>query len=103
MRRGVTLLETLIATLVLASLGLAIYEGAISSTRGVGTDRLTETVRGLCADLLERFCQPYTDIPALFPRDGKDVRSKVFTLDEVFTMVAVDPKDAADVRAVLAA
>lgn len=102
-RQAVTLLEVLIATLVLASLGMAIYESAISSTRGVTTDRLTEVTRGLCADLLERFCQPYTDVPALFPRDGKPARLRTFTVDETFTLVGVPEKEAPGLKAVLAA
>lgn len=102
-RRGVTLLEVLISTLVLASLGMAIYEGAISSTRGVTTDRLTELTRGLCADLLETFCQPYTNIPALFPRDAAPVRTKVFTVDEVFSMVGIPAAEAPGLKATLAA
>lgn len=103
MRRGFSLVEVLIATLVLAGLGFAIYESAISSTRGVATDRLTEVSRGICMDLLERFCQPYTDVPALFPRDGSPVRTRQLTIDEAFEAISMSRQEAPKLKAILTA
>lgn len=98
-----SLVEVLIATLVLAVLGLAIYESAISSTRGVATDRLTEATRGICMDLLERFCQPYTDLPALFPppRAKGPPFQRELSLDETFAIVGIPDKQVPVLRSIL--
>jgi prepilin-type N-terminal cleavage/methylation domain-containing protein len=101
--RAFTLIEVLIATLVLAGLGLSIYEMAISSTRGVATDRLSEVQRGLVQDLLERFCQPNTDIASMFPEQPKNFRSRTFTVDEALAIVHVEPEEAPTLKAILTA
>jgi hypothetical protein len=101
-RRALSLVEVIIATLVLAGLGLAIYETVISSTRGLAADRLTEAKRNLVLDLLERFCQPYTDIPALFAgRSPPYVRQ--LTIDEVFDIVRMPTAERPTLKAILAA
>ena len=103
-RRGAfTLVEVLIATLVLAGLGLSIYEMAITSTRGVATDRLAETERGLVQDLLERFCQPYTDIASLFPEEPKGPRTRPLTLDEALALTGIPDAEAPTLKAILTA
>lgn len=105
MSRGLTLIEVLIATLVIAGLGLAIYEGAILSTRGVGADRLKEVQRGLCMDLLERFCQPYTDVAGLYDRAKHKGPPfvRALSVDEVLETLAVDAKEAPAIKSILAA
>lgn len=103
MRRAFTLIEVLLATLVIAGLGLAIYEGAILSTRGVGTDRLKEIERGLSMDLLERFCQPYTDVAGLFDRAAQKTPPfiRTLTIDETLDVLAVDSEQAATMKSIL--
>ena len=101
--RAFTLVEVLIATLILAGLGLTIYEMAITSTRGVSTDRLAETERGLVQDLLERFCQPYTDIASLFPEEPKGARTRTLTLDEAIALVGVPEAEAPTLKNILVA
>lgn len=103
MRRAFTLLEVLLATLVIAGLGLAIYEGAILSTRGIGTDRLKEIERGLCMDLLERFCQPYTDVAGLFDRATQKTPPfvRTLTVDETLELLAIEPKQVATMKSIL--
>lgn len=103
MKRGFTIVEILIASLIIATLGMVIYDMAIGSTRGVTTDRLTEAQRGLVQDLLERFCQPYTDLPALFPppRQGKPPYQRELSLDETFAIVGIPEKQIATLKSIL--
>lgn len=102
-RRGFTLVEILIATLVLATLGLTIFDLATGSTRGVSTDRLTEAERGLVQDMLEQFCQPYTSIPVLFPkpRGNGPPFSRKFTLDEVMNLVQIPEPERPTLKGIL--
>ena len=102
-RAAISLLEVLIATLVLATLGLAIYELGIGSTRGVAIDRLTQAQRGLAQDLLEQLAQPYTGLPALFPTPRGDgpAYSKLFTLDQVFAIVQIPADEIPALKATL--
>jgi prepilin-type N-terminal cleavage/methylation domain-containing protein len=102
-RPGFTLVEMMIATLVLATLGMVIYDMAIGSTRGVTTDRLTEAQRGLVNDLLERFCQPYSDLPALFPapRGKGPPFHRPLSLDQTFQLIGVPEKQIPTLRSIL--
>src|SRR5204863_500699 len=68
-----------------------------------GRDGARQPTRGLCMDLLERFCQPYTDVPALFPGDKGQARTKTFPVDQVLELVAVPAKELPTMKAVLAA
>ena len=105
MRRGLSLVEVMIATLVIATLGLAIYELGITSTRGVAIDRLTQAERGLAQDLLEQLAQPYTGLPALFPSPRGDgpAFTKTFTLDQVFAIVKIPDSEIPTLKATLTA
>ena len=100
MRRGISLVEMMIATLVLATLGLAIYENLVQTTRGVAADRLTEAKRHLVLDLLERYSQTYTELPALFQGEKKPYR-KELTIDQTFDIVAIPEKERATLKAIL--
>ena len=100
MRRGFSLIEGLLSILILAVTGLGVYELLIQSTRGVAVDRLTEVKRHLILDLLERYCQPYSEVPALF--HGKPPPYlRQLSLDEVFEIVAIPAAEAAELKATL--
>lgn len=101
-RAGFSLVEVLLAVLILGSTGAAVYELLISSTRGVAIDRLTEAKRHLICDLLERFCQPYSQVPALFAGKGPPYVRQL-SLDETFQTVAMPEEDAHELRAILTA
>lgn len=100
-RTGFSLVETLIATVVLAVLGLAIYEVLISSTRGVQTDRLTEAKRHIVLDLLELYSQPYSDITGVF--HGQPNKSRKLGLDETFAVLAIPEEERPALKAILEA
>jgi len=104
-RAAFTLLEVLIATLILAGLGMSIYELAITSTRGVATDRFTQVERGLVQDLLELFCQPATMLPSLFPKESRGAGpgfSKTLTIDEVLAKLSIPAAEVPTLKATLA-
>ena len=101
MRKAFSLVETLIATAVLATLGLAVYEVLIQSTHGVTTDRLTEAKRHIVLDLLERFSQPYTDLPAMF--GDKPPFTRKLELDETFQVLHIPDADVPTLKAILVA
>lgn len=101
-RRAISLVEMLIASLVLATLGLAIYENLIQTTRGVNTDRLTEAKRHLTLDLLERFSQTYTDLPHLFQGE-KAPYIKQLTIDQTFEVLGIQDPEARTLKAILVA
>jgi prepilin-type N-terminal cleavage/methylation domain-containing protein len=98
-RRGLSLVEVLITSVVLATVGVAIYQVLSQTTRGVTTDRLTEAKRHLVLDLLERFSQPYTDLPALFA--GQKSPSRLLTLDETFQVLSIPPTEIPALKAIL--
>lgn len=98
-RAGFSLVETLIATVVLAVLGLAIYEVLISSTRGVQTDRLTEAKRHIVLDLLELYSQPYSDITGVF--HGQPTKSRKLSLDETFSVLAIPEEERPVLKSIL--
>lgn len=95
------MVETLIASLVMATLGLAVYEVLIQSTRGVSTDRLTEAKRHMVLDLLERLCQPYTDLPALFDRSKPPPYQRKLSLTEAFGLVRIPDAEVEALKATL--
>lgn len=101
MRRAISLVEMIIASLVLATLGLAIYENLAQATRGVAADRLTEAKRHLVLDVLERFSQTYTDLPAQFP--PRPPYRKELTIDETFELVAIPEAERPTLKAILTA
>jgi hypothetical protein len=101
-RSAISLVEMLIASLVLATLGLAIYENLIQTTRGVNTDRLTEAKRHIVLDLLERFSQTYTDLPHLFQDEKKPFRKKL-TVDQAFEVLGIKDPEAKTLRDILTA
>ena len=100
-RPAFSLVETLIAALVLSTLGLAVYEVLIQSTHGVTTDRLTEAKRHLTLDLLERFCQPATDLPAMFDRSKDPPYIRTLTLDETFQVLSIPEKEIPPLKQIL--
>lgn len=102
MRGGLSIVEVLIAMMVIAGLGLAIWDASISTTRGVGADRLQEAVRHVKLDILERCCQPYSVVPQLFAGLPKPYR-RVLTLDESFELIGMDAGDARTLKAILTA
>lgn len=90
----------LIAALVLATLGLAIYDNLIQVTRGVTADRLTEAKRHIVLDMLERFSQTYTDLPAVFHGQPQPY-AKTFTLDQTFEAIAIPASERPTLKAIL--
>lgn len=101
MRRALTIVEVLIAMLVIAGLGMAIHDMSISQTRGVAADRLTEAKRNLTLDILERCAQPYTVVPQLFL--GLSVRRRILKLDEAFRLVGIPAEEAPALAGILTA
>lgn len=105
-RAAFTLLEMIIATLVIAGLGIAIYDLAITSTRGVSTDRFTQVERGLVQDLLELLCQPYSRIEDLFPKQSRGPGpgfAKTLPIDQVIDMLGIPPKETPTLKSILSA
>jgi prepilin-type N-terminal cleavage/methylation domain-containing protein len=89
MRRAFTIVEVLVATVILSGVGLLVYDTLIASTRGIGIDRVTEAKRRLTLDLLERFCHPYSDIELVYPANAPSPAVRQLTLDEALDFVAV--------------
>lgn len=86
-RIGMGLLEAVLALFVLSVVGLAIHSGLLSTVRRVQTDRSTEAARNLTLDLLERFCQPYTDVDSLFGPEVTTGGTRRLTLEEALALV----------------
>lgn len=102
-RHAFSMVEVLLAALTIGVLGMVIYEMAIASTRGVSTDRLVEAQRHMCLDLLERFCQPTTDLPELYKGDTAKARVKTLSLDDAMKLVAIHPDEMPTLKAILTA
>lgn len=103
MVRAFSLVEVLVATLVMAALGFSLYDTMISTTRGVQVDRASEARRQITLDLLERFAQPYSDVQYLFPR-GDAARGPVtreLDLDQAMELVAIPTGDRALLKSIL--
>lgn len=102
-----SLVEVLIAVLVLATLGVAIQSTMVGTLQGIQIDRATEVKRHVCLDLLERFATPYSDVESLFARgdvakiDGKVAVSRSVTVDEALAMIAVSGPEAAAIKQTL--
>lgn len=100
-RAAVSLVEVLIAVVVLSLLSVAFYGTLVASLRGVSTDRLTEAKRFVTQDLLERFAHPSSDLVTLFPPGGTGPRERLLTLDEALSFTGLMAKAAAPVRQTL--
>lgn len=102
-----SLVEVLIAVLVLATLGVAIQSTMVGTLQGIQIDRATEVKRHVCLDLLERFATPYSDIESVFERsevakvDGRVALARSLTIDEALTMIAVSGPEAAAIKQTL--
>lgn len=86
---GFSLVEVLIAAVVLAVVGVFIQGTMVQTLRGVGIDRLTEAKRQMTLDLLERFCHPYSSIASLYQPGNQPVKTRALTLDESMDAVAM--------------
>lgn len=98
-RRGVSLVEVLFAVIVFSLLSIAFYGTLVSSLRGIAADRLTEAKRFVTQDLLERFCHPYSDLPAFMPAGAPSMRD--VTLDEALAWTGVPAESARQAREIL--
>jgi prepilin-type N-terminal cleavage/methylation domain-containing protein len=101
-RHGFSLIEVLVASLILAGVGLAVYDTLIASTRGIAVDRATEAKRRLVLDLLERFCHPYSDVELFFARGAPSPATRQLTVDEVLELVALPAQDRPLLKQILA-
>jgi hypothetical protein len=99
--RGVSLVEVLVATLVMAGLGVSIYDTMISTSRGIQVDRVAEAKRYLTLDLLERFCHPYSDLGYLYPKGTPSPAVKQITIEDAMTLVGVATEDRAQLKQTL--
>jgi len=104
-RSGMSLVEVLVAALVMAALGFSLHDAMVSTTRGIQVDRATEARRQLTLDLLERFAQPYSDVQYLFPRTGgaPGPVTRELGIDEAMDLVAVPAADRPLLKEVLTA
>jgi type II secretory pathway pseudopilin PulG len=101
--RAFSLVEVLVAALVMAALGFSVYDAMVSTTRGIQVDRASEARRQITLDLLERFAQPYSDVHYLFPR-GDAPRGPVtreLDLDQAMDAVAIPTADRPLLKSIL--
>jgi len=108
LRRGFSLVEIMLAVLVLAVLGLTIQGAMVSTLKGVRVDRLTEAKRHVALDLLEMLCQPYSPIgslvavpdsdPSPLPTDGLPLAplTRELTVDETIQVLGI-PADEGEI------
>jgi hypothetical protein len=101
-RHGLSLAEILIATLVLAGLGVAIQSLMVSTLQGVQVDRVSEVKRNITLDLLERFAHPYSTVDELFVRSVGSPATREMSVAEAITTIGMTPEDAAVAKAILA-
>lgn len=101
--RGVSLVEVLVALLIIACLGVTIQSLMVSTISGIGIDRASEVKRNMVLDLLERFCHPYSDLEVLFPKNSPPVATREISIDDAIRIVQIPEKEAAVVKAILTA
>jgi len=102
-RTALSLAEVLIATLVLAGLGVAVQTLMVSTLKGVQVDRVSEVKRNITLDLLERFAHPESSVATLFPPDAPVPASRELSFDEVADKLGFSESEAQTARAILAA
>lgn len=101
-RRALSLAEVMIATAVLACLGVAIQTLMVNTLRGVQVDRVSEVKRNITLDLLERYSHPHSSISTLFPENAPVPATRVLTVDEVAKKIELSEVEARVAKAILA-
>lgn len=99
---GQSLVEVLVAVLVMGVLGFSLYDAMFATVRGVQVDRVNELRRQLTLDLLERFGQPYSDIEWLFSKGTPSPATKQLDLDTAMKMVAIPETERPVIKSILA-
>lgn len=94
-RRGLSLVEVMIALAVLGVLGIAVQSAMIQTVAGLSVDRESELKRHVVLDLLERFCHPYSDIDSLFPPGTTGTATKQITVEEALALTALPDEESA--------
>lgn len=112
-RRGLSLIDALMAALVLGVLGLTVQSLMVSTLRGVRVDRLTEAKRHVVLDYLEWLCHPYSPIASIVPPptaetgplptsgDQLPPLTRELTVDEAVDRLAIPEKEAEVMKQIL--
>ena len=96
-----SLVEVLVATLIVSGLAIGVYDSLIASNRALSVDRVSEVKRRMSLDLIERFAHPYSDIELVFPKSVKTPAVKQLTIDEAMELVAVPAESRMLLKAIL--
>lgn len=100
-RRAISLIEVLVALLVMAGLGVSIYDTMFSTLRGVSVDRVSQARRQMTLDLLERFAQPYSDIAHFFRDTPRTHAELELSIDEAMKIVAIPDSERPLLKSIL--
>lgn len=100
-RRGISLVEVMVAVAVMAVLGFSVYDTMFSTVRGVQVDRVTQARRQIVLDLLERFAQPYSDIAYFFPENAPSPATRELSVDEAMTAVGIAQTERSILKSIL--
>jgi hypothetical protein len=100
-RRAVTMIEVLIAFLVIAGLGVTVQGLMVSTIQGIQIDRASEVKRNMTLDLLEKFCHPYTSLTSLFGEKPTFPATREIPVDKAIEAVGLPVEEGKVVKAIL--
>lgn len=101
MHAAVSLVEVLVAALVLSVVGTALYSSMTATVRTAGLDRSDEARRQVLHDLLERYAQDFSDLASLWPPGAAAPFTRTLTVDEALEATGNLPATSTTLKASL--